>query len=328
MQDDHRPGLPAPLSFSELTQVPMSPLIEAQGAAGRFAWEEFFLGRIRNGHTRRAYQQAVSAFLIWCDRQHVDLQGITPGMVGHYFDQHTGSPPTKKLHMSAIRGLFDVLVQRHVLILNPALSVRTERYSVTEGRTPEITIEQVRQLRDSIRLVSVIDHRDLAIINMLMFTAARVGAIAKLRIRDLRDDGHHMSVQFREKGGKRRLIPVRISLQDELEEYLRRSRLADETDKDLPLFRTATGRSVELSDRPMSGVDILRMIRRRLKRAGLPTVISCHSFRACAATDLLLQSVPLEDVQYLLSHSDSRVTRLYDRRKRQVTRNIVERITV
>lgn len=327
MQDDCRPGLPTQLSCSELSQVAISPLVEAHGAAGRFAWEEFFLGRIRNGHTRRAYQQAVSAFLTWCDRQRVELQGITPGMVGQYFDQHTGSPPTKKLHMSAIRGLFDVLVQRHVLILNPALSVRTERYSVTEGRTPEITIEQVRQLRDSIRLDSVVDHRDLAIINMLTFTAARVGAIAKLRIRDLRDDGRHMSVRFREKGGKQRLIPVRISLQDELEEYLRQSRMSDETDKDLPLFRTAGGRSAQLSNRPMSGVDILRMIRRRLKQAGLPTVISCHSFRACAATDLLLQSVPLEDVQYLLGHSDSRVTRLYDRRKRQVTRNIVERIS-
>jgi hypothetical protein len=33
-------------------------------------------------------------------------------------------------------------------------------------------------------------------------------------------------------------------------------------------------------------------------------------------------------VQYLLGHSDSRVTKLYDRRRRQLTRNIVERISV
>jgi len=70
------------------------------------------------------------------------------------------------------------------------------------------------------------------------------------------------------------------------------------------------------------------MLKRRLKAAGLPTIISPHSFRSCAATDLLLQGVALEDVQYLLGHSDSRVTKLYDRRKRQVTRNIVERISV
>jgi hypothetical protein len=39
-------------------------------------------------------------------------------------------------------------------------------------------------------------------------------------------------------------------------------------------------------------------------------------------TDLLHQNVPLEDVQYLAGHS-SPTTRVYDRRRRKVTRNIV-----
>jgi hypothetical protein len=36
----------------------------------------------------------------------------------------------------------------------------------------------------------------------------------------------------------------------------------------------------------------------------------------------------LEDVQYLAGHADPRTTRLYDRRQRTVTRNIVERISI
>lgn len=70
------------------------------------------------------------------------------------------------------------------------------------------------------------------------------------------------------------------------------------------------------------------MVKRRIRAAGLPSGISPHSFRACTATDLLLQGVALEDVQYLLGHVDARVTRLYDRRQQRVTRNIVERISV
>jgi hypothetical protein len=38
--------------------------------------------------------------------------------------------------------------------------------------------------------------------------------------------------------------------------------------------------------------------------------------------------VPLEDVQNLTRHSDPRTIRLYDRRQRKVTRNIVERISI
>lgn len=70
------------------------------------------------------------------------------------------------------------------------------------------------------------------------------------------------------------------------------------------------------------------MMKRRLAAAGMQTIYSPHSFRSCTATDLLLQGVPLEAVQYLLGHADPRVTRLYDRRQKQVTRNIVERISV
>jgi len=45
-------------------------------------------------------------------------------------------------------------------------------------------------------------------------------------------------------------------------------------------------------------------------------------------TDLLSQNVPLEDVQYLAGHAEPRTTTLYDRRKKKVTRNIVERIPI
>ena len=70
------------------------------------------------------------------------------------------------------------------------------------------------------------------------------------------------------------------------------------------------------------------MLKRRLKQAKLPDNLSCHSFRATTATDLLSQGISLEDVQYLLGHADPRTTRLYDRRKKEVTRNIVERISI
>jgi hypothetical protein len=43
---------------------------------------------------------------------------------------------------------------------------------------------------------------------------------------------------------------------------------------------------------------------------------------------MLGQNVPLEEVQYLAGHAEPRTTGLYDRRKKKVTRNIVERISI
>jgi len=110
-------------------------MILAAGPAASFAWEEFFIGKLRNLHTRRAYLHGVRSLLNWVELQQVDLTRISPGMIGRFFDSLTLSVPTKKLYLAGIRSFFDVLVQRHVIVLNPAYSVRTERYSATEGRT-------------------------------------------------------------------------------------------------------------------------------------------------------------------------------------------------
>jgi site-specific recombinase XerD len=95
-----------------------------------------------------------------------------------------------------------------------------------------------------------------------------------------------------------------------------------------PLFRTAFQKTGQLNKSPMHVVDICRMVKRRLKVAGLSVNLSPHSFRVTTITDLLEQGIPLEDVQHLAGHADPRTTRLYDRRQKKITRNIVERISI
>ena len=302
-------------------------LIADAGGAARYAWEEFISGELRNAHTRKAYNLAVRRFLDWCQARGTGLVYITPGMLGAYFDAHPGSHPTKKQHLAAIRRLLDKLVTRHVIVLNPALSVRTERYQVVEGKTPEITIDQARILLRSIDASHPVSLRDRAIIGILIYTAARVGAVMRLKLRDVQHDGSQFVLRFHEKGGKSREIPVRHDLERFLLEYQEAAGLKDQP-KDSPLFRTAIGRTKGLTDKPMTGIDGCRMVKRRLKEAGLPLRLSPHSFRVTTITDLLEQGVPLEDVQYLAGHADARTTSLYDRRKKRVSRNIVERISV
>ena len=94
--------------------------------------------------------------------------------------------------------------------------------------------------------------------------------------------------------------------------YIEAARIADG-----PLFRTANRRTKKLTDRAMTGIDVCRMMKRRLKAAGLPGLFSPHSFRVATVTDLLEQNLPLEDVQYLAGHADPRTTRIYDRRRRR-----------
>src|SRR5271166_5629500 len=81
-------GLPAP--------------IRDAGPAATFAWEEFFQAQLRNPHTRALYKRAVVRFLAWLGPQGIPLAQVTPGMVGTYFDGHTGSVPTRKAELAGL----------------------------------------------------------------------------------------------------------------------------------------------------------------------------------------------------------------------------------
>ena len=73
--------------------------------------------------------------------------------------------------------------------------------------------------------------------------------------------------------------------------------------------------------------DAEKMMKRRLKDAGLPLHLSPHSFRVAVANDLLDQGCDLAQVQHFLGHADPRTNRIYRRRKFKATRNMVERIS-
>ena len=302
-------------------------LVERAGGAARFAWDEFFFAEHHNPHTQKAYMAAVKRFLAWAEGQGVELPAITPGMIGQYLVGLGGSAAKRNLALAALRGFFDRLVNRHVVILNPAASVRGVKEQVIEGKTPEITVDQARTLLVSVDTGHVVGLRDRAILATLAYTACRAGAVAKLRLGDFQHDGTQYVLRFQEKGGKSREIPVRHDLEGFIRAYIAAAGLAGEA-KDRPLFRSTLRRTKQLTGNPLTTKAICELVKRRLKDAGLPLRLSPHSFRVTAITDLLTQGVPLEDVQYLAGHAEPRTTGLYDRRQKRVTRNIVERISI
>lgn len=291
-----------------------------------FAADEFFRASLSNEHTRRAYGRIAGRFLAWCGDQRLALRQITPGLAGEYIARLAGAAPTRNQALTALRQLFDALVLRHAVALNPFASVRGIKYSVAEGKTAELAIEQARRLFRSIGTGHVVGLRDRAVLGVLAYTGARIGAVAKLRLADYRNLGEHRVLRFREKGGKEREIPVRHDLALWLGEYIAAAGIGEETRG--PLFRAAEGKRRRLTASAYRAHSMRQMMKRRLQDAGLPELFSPHSFRVTVVTDLLNQNVPLEDVQYLAGHASPTTTRVYDRRRRKVTRNIVERISI
>jgi Phage integrase, N-terminal SAM-like domain len=129
----------------------------------------FSRATLSNEHTRRAYGR----FLNWCDDRRIALRQITPGLTGEYISQLAGAATTENQALAALRHFFDALVQRHAVALNPFASVRGLKYSVTEGKTAKLAIEQARKLFRSIDTSHVVGLRDRAVLGVLAYIGAR-----------------------------------------------------------------------------------------------------------------------------------------------------------
>ena len=127
--------------------------------------------------------------------------------------------PSVKLHLTGIRMLFDWLVVGQVLPTNPASAVRGPKHSVKKGKTPVLTAAEVRDLLDSIvtdTLPGLLDH---ALIALMIYTFARVGAVLKMRTEDVFIQGRRTRVRLREKGDKRHEMPCHHKLEAYLQDY-------------------------------------------------------------------------------------------------------------
>ncbi len=178
---------------------------------------------------------------------------------------------------------------------------------------------------DSIDVSTVVGLRDRALIGVMVYSLARVSAAVALKVEDYFQEGRRWWLRLHEKGGKRHEMPAHHKVEAYLDAYLEAAGIGE--DKKGPIFRTVD-RSRRLTDQPMGRNDVLRMIRRRAKAAGLPENIGCHTFRATGITTYLDHGGSLENAQAMAGHASSRTTQLYDRRGDQVTLDEVERIVI
>ena len=320
MSDENSSAIPVTASLpSVFTARPES------GARMR----DFFSSHIRNPNTRRAYREAVRQFSAFCDEIGIaDLAQVKPVHVAAFVELQlkTHSKPTVKLRLAALRMLFDWMVVGQILPLNPAHAVRGPKHTQRRGKTPVLQADEARTLIDAIDITSLPGLRDRALIGLMVYTFARVGAAVSMRVEDFYVQGRRGWVRLHEKGGKEHEMPTHHNLDRYLEEYIAAAGIGE--DRKGSLFRTTRGRSGELTANPLLQSDIWRMIRRRAITAGIKTEIGCHTFRATGITPYLKNGVRLEMARQMPAHESARTTGLYDRRSDEISLDEVERIGI
>ncbi len=288
---------------------------------------EFFTANIRNRNTREAYARAVLRFADWCEHHKLPLEQLSPPLVAAYIEEISAShsAPTVKQHLAAVRMLLDYLVVGQAMPLNPASSVRGPRHVITRGKTPVLSAEQARQLIDAIDVSTIAGLRDRALIAVMVYSFARVSAVIGMTGVDYYPDGKRWWFRLHEKGGKFHEVPAHHKAEEYVDAYLEAAGIV--FGKWDPLFRTVD-RHKQLTDRRISRREVLAMIKRRARNAGIPERIGCHTWRATGITTYLLGGGTLERAQQIAAHSSAKTTKLYDRRNDEITLDEIERIVI
>ena len=172
-----------------------------------------------------------------------------------------------------------------VVATNPAHSVRGPKHVVKTGKTTVLTGEQARELLDSIDTSTVVGLRDRALISVMTFAFARIGAAVAMRVEDYYPKGKRWWVRLHEKGGKRHEMPAHHNLEAYLDAYIKAAGIGEEGKS--PLFRSAAGRTDMLTEKPMNRVDAWRMVQRHAVDLGMRIRVGCHTFRATGITAYL-----------------------------------------
>jgi len=288
---------------------------------------EFFVTQIPNGHTRRAYYGAVRRFSAWClSRLLADLGRVEPVHIAAWLkalEDGGSSRPTVKQHLAAVRMLFDWLVVGQIVAHNPAHAVRSPKHVVKKGKTPVLSTEEMHDLFDGFPAGSLVALRDRALLATMAYTFARVGAVLALKVKDYYVQGRRGWLRLHEKGGKVNEMPCHHALEQFLDEYIEAAKIAG--DSEGPLFRA--WRSGALQRRELDQSSVHRMVRRRLRQAGIRSRAGNHSFRATGITNYLKNGGKLELAQQMAAHASPRTTSLYDRRGDEISLDEIEKIS-
>ncbi|RAH96075.1 integrase [Acuticoccus sediminis] len=304
-------------------------LVASANEHARRRFLEFFAVHIRNPNTRRSYLRGTIEFGAWCETRGVfALTDVRPIHVAAFIEElgATHSVSTVKQRLAAIRALFDWLVVGQVVPANPAASVRGPRHIVRRGKTPVLNPVEARQLLDAIDVAKPAGLRDRALIGLMVYSFARIGAALSLKVEDLYVQNRRLWVRLHEKGGKRHEVPCHHNLEHFLHDYLDGCGLAD--DRKGFVFRTIDRDTKQLSDRPMAQANAWEMIRRRARQAGIETLVGNHTFRATGITAYLKNDGTLEKAAQMANHASTRTTQLYDRRADEISLDEVERILI
>lgn len=264
-------------------------------------------------------------FFEFCSAYNLDLDRVKPYHFGLWLKQHTGSVATQRQHLAAVRLLFDHLLNKGVVDINPAARAKPPRLERESSHTPVFEEDEVKAFLGAIKLESLMDIRDKALFSVLLYSWARASALVALTVEDYYHRKGERWLRLSEKRGKIDEVPVHSKAREAIDSWLSASGLG--SNPKAPLFPCFGKDKKTIELRHMDRSSLWRLVQARARACGLEKRVGCHSFRATGITQYMNQGGTLDIAQRIAGHSQLSTTKIYDRSGDRLTIAEIERIS-
>ena len=282
-------------------------------------------GRVRNSNTRKAYKAAWRSFFQFCSEYKLELHRVKPYHFGLWLKRHTGSVATQRQHLAAVRLLFDHLLEKGVVDINPAARAKAPRLERESAHTPVFEENEIKTFLEAIKPDSLLDKRDKALFSTLVYSWARVSAVVGLNVEDYFERKGECWLRLHEKRGKIHEVPVHSKARQAIDQWLLASNF--DSNPSAPLF-PAFGKNKKIPElRHMDRTSVWKLVQARARASGLEKRVCCHSFRATGITEYMNAGGSLDIAQRMAGHSQLSTTKIYDRSRDRLTMAEVEKVS-
>ncbi|MEI6867093.1 MAG: site-specific tyrosine recombinase XerD [Actinomycetes bacterium] len=264
-------------------------------------------------NTLTSYRRDLERFLNYLAENSLELSKINSELMSEYVawlrGKNSNQPPLAEASIAravvSIRNLYAFEAKE-----NSELNLLHDFHppKIPKRLPKALTVSDVSDLIAAAdNPVDPIASRDVALIELLYASGARISEIVQLNLSDISKlhELHSFSIKLKGKGGKERVVPIGKYAREALDQYLVRVRpiLLSERRNDA-LFLNRHGKR-------LSRQSAWEIITSAATRAKIEREVSPHSLRHSFATHLLDGGADIRVVQELLGHSSVTTTQIY-----------------
>ena len=264
-----------------------------------------WLERGLSDNTREAYSRDVQGLNAWLLDQSrgnalTASESDVQAYLGARLSQGSSHRSISRL-LSSLRSFYQYLVREGDISSDPTQHL--DRPKPSRPLPKSLSESEVDQLLNAPDASLVVEHRDLAMLEVLYASGLRVSELVGLTLPQL--SLNQGVVRVFGKGGKERLVPLGEAAIETVTDYLGATRQALLKDRQSDvLFPSNRGKV-------MTRQTFWYRIKIYAKRAGIDPNLSPHTLRHAFATHLINHGADLRVVQMLLGHSDLTTTQIY-----------------